>query len=51
MTLVVSLEQMEAAVTTLRSGDVVGMPTETVYGLAGRVDSSEAIAKIFSLKN
>jgi L-threonylcarbamoyladenylate synthase len=50
MTLAVSLEQMEAAVKALRSGDVVGMPTETVYGLAGMVDSADSIEKIFNLK-
>ena len=34
----------------LSQGEVVGMPTETVYGLAGNARSSEALAKIFSTK-
>lgn len=34
----------------LKAGDVVGMPTETVYGLAARIDSDDAIKKIFSVK-
>lgn len=34
----------------LRSGDVVGIPTETVYGLAASIDSHEGLQKIFSLK-
>jgi L-threonylcarbamoyladenylate synthase len=43
----VSLEQ---AVQRLQSGDVVAMPTETVYGLAARIDLDEGIRKIFSTK-
>ena len=38
------------AVNILKSGHVVGMPTETVYGLAGRVDSESAIQEIFATK-
>ncbi|MES2854576.1 MAG: L-threonylcarbamoyladenylate synthase [Bdellovibrionota bacterium] len=34
----------------LRENDVVGLPTETVYGLAANIDSHEALKKIFSLK-
>ncbi|HAG91707.1 MAG TPA: threonylcarbamoyl-AMP synthase [Bdellovibrionales bacterium] len=34
----------------LKSGGVVGMPTETVYGLAGRIDSESALKKIFQTK-
>ena len=32
------------------SGGVVGMPTETVYGLAGSINSEKSIRKIFSVK-
>ncbi len=38
------------AVALLEAGEVVALPTETVYGLAGRIDSPEAIAKIFEAK-
>jgi L-threonylcarbamoyladenylate synthase len=34
----------------LWNGDVVGMPTETVYGLAASIESEAGIRKIFSLK-
>ncbi|WP_411842646.1 L-threonylcarbamoyladenylate synthase [Salinicoccus sp. HZC-1] len=36
--------------TALTYGEVVGIPTETVYGLAGDARNSEAIQKIFSAK-
>lgn len=35
----------------LSAGEVVAIPTETVYGLAGSIHSPEAIKKIFALKN
>jgi L-threonylcarbamoyladenylate synthase len=35
----------------LEQGQVVGMPTETVYGLAGDALQDEAVARIFALKN
>ncbi|MDN3646909.1 L-threonylcarbamoyladenylate synthase [Pontixanthobacter aestiaquae] len=34
----------------LRSGGLVAVPTETVYGLAARADSEEAVAKIYAAK-
>lgn len=34
----------------LRDGEVVGMPTETVYGLAGNALTEESARKIFSVK-
>jgi len=35
----------------LEKGELVGIPTETVYGLAGNALNSDAVAKIFSVKN
>jgi len=35
----------------LEKGEVVGIPTETVYGLAGNALSEDAALKIFSVKN
>ncbi|MDN3668425.1 L-threonylcarbamoyladenylate synthase [Echinicola jeungdonensis] len=35
----------------LEAGELVGIPTETVYGLAGNAFDPEAVAKIFSTKN
>lgn len=34
----------------LGAGELVGMPTETVYGLAGDAESDTVVAKIFSCK-
>jgi L-threonylcarbamoyladenylate synthase len=38
------------AVAALRAGDVVAIPTETVYGLAADATNELAIAKIFAVK-
>lgn len=35
----------------LREGQVIGMPTETVYGLAGDAYQDNAVARIFEVKN
>jgi L-threonylcarbamoyladenylate synthase len=39
------------AVKALNQGDLVAIPTETVYGLAGSTFSEHTIQKIFQLKN
>ena len=41
---------LESACDILKNGGVVGIPTETVYGLAANAYDSEAIAKIFKAK-
>ncbi|MDC8784607.1 L-threonylcarbamoyladenylate synthase [Roseateles koreensis] len=38
------------AAATLAAGDLVALPTETVYGLGGRADDDAAVAKIFAAK-
>jgi len=38
------------AATRLRSGGLVGLPTETVYGLAADATNAEAVTSIFALK-
>ena len=40
----------DQALRLLKKGEVVALPTETVYGLAGRVGHEGALAKIFSTK-
>ena len=35
-----------AATAALAKGDVVAMPTETVYGLAGRIDLPKALRSL-----
>lgn len=39
-----------AAAARLRAGELVGIPTETVYGLAADADNDAAVAKIFHAK-
>ena len=43
--------QIKKAAELLKNNEVVALPTETVYGLAARIDSEAAIKKIFSTKN
>lgn len=43
-------KSIKTAVELLKSGDVIGMPTETVYGLAGVGICSKAVKKIFEIK-
>ena len=38
------------AASILRSGGVIALPTDTVYGIACLVDSSEAISKLYDIK-
>ena len=45
-----SIESIHEAAELLRRGEVVGMPTETVYGLAANAYDPEAVAKIFAAK-
>ena len=41
---------LELAINAIRSGEVVGIPTETVYGIGVDPYSQIAVDKIFSLK-
>jgi L-threonylcarbamoyladenylate synthase len=43
-------EGIAAAARCLESGGLVAVPTETVYGLAARADSAEAVARIYAAK-
>ena len=43
-------DPIERAVAALRRGELVGMPTETVYGLAADAANPEAVRRIFALK-
>lgn len=43
-------QQIDKATQLLKQNEAVAIPTETVYGLAARIDSEEAIKKIFSVK-
>jgi L-threonylcarbamoyladenylate synthase len=43
-------ENIAAAVERLRNGELVALPTETVYGLAGDARDPRAVQRIFALK-
>lgn len=42
---------IELAISHLQQGEVVAIPTETVYGLAGNAEDDCAIKKIYAIKN
>lgn len=42
--------ELANAVAALRAGEVIGLPTETVYGLAADAMNPAAVARIFALK-
>ena len=44
-------EHIELAVQCLKNGGLVGMPTETVYGLGADASNPEAVKHIFAAKN
>ena len=43
-------EALARAVELLRAGEVIGLPTETVYGLAGDALNAAALVRIFEVK-
>ncbi len=43
-------ENVRAAATALARGDLVGLPTETVYGLGADATNAEAVGRIFAAK-
>lgn len=45
-----SISQIRQAAKTIRSGDVVAFPTETVYGLGANALDSKSVRKIFAAK-
>ncbi len=44
------IETIAQCVQLLQNGEVVALPTETVYGLAARIDQPKSIQRIFELK-
>lgn len=42
--------EIDAAVAALRRGEAIGLPTETVYGLAADASNADAVRRIFALK-
>lgn len=49
-TLLADAAGVARAAQVLREGGLVAIPTETVYGLAARADSEEAVARIYEAK-
>ena len=41
---------LDKSIVNLKKGNVVGIPTETVYGLGGNAYSKKAVQKIYNLK-
>ena len=41
---------IDAAVAALRAGELIHLPTETVYGLAARADDAQAVIRVFEAK-
>ena len=41
---------LSKTIKSLKNGGVIGLPTETVYGLGGNAYSKKAVKKIFKLK-
>ena len=44
-------KSLHKTILNLKKGNIVGLPTETVYGLAGNAYLKESIKKIYKLKN
>ena len=47
---IVTKERLDLVLAALRRGEVVAIPTDTVYGLAARADNAAAVAAIADLK-
>ncbi len=45
-----SSQTIALAAQALQRGDLIGLPTETVYGLAANASDAQAVAKIFNIK-
>ena len=45
-----NLSNIKKAINYLNNNECIGIPTETVYGLAAKAYSNEATLKIFNLK-
>lgn len=50
-TTLLTSNRLKQLVNALQQGDVIGLPTETVYALAADARNASAINKIFTLKN
>lgn len=46
----INLDQAELACKYLNDGGVIALPTDTVYGIAGRIDSKVALDRLYTIK-
>ena len=46
-----SIDNIQLATRSLQNGEVIVMPTDTVYGLAALAENEAAVQKIFKIKN
>jgi hypothetical protein len=44
-------ELVSIAVDSLKLGNIIALPTDTIYGIAGLVQNSEAVNRLYSIKN
>ena len=45
-----NLHNLKKAKKFIENNNIIGLPTETVYGLAGNAYSNKSVKKIFNLK-
>lgn len=50
MTIILSPNEIDRCVELLMAGEVIGVPTDTVYGVAASIDHPQAIERIYSIK-
>ncbi len=51
MKLILKPDEIVVAANVLKSGQVIAIPTETVYGLAADITQEKALKQIFALKH
>ena len=42
---------LKTAVCSLKKGSVIAVPTDTIYGITGLAQNSDAIKRIYNIKN
>ncbi|XP_041354407.1 yrdC domain-containing protein, mitochondrial-like [Gigantopelta aegis] len=45
------VSKLAEAVSSLKAGNVIALPTDTIYGIAGLAQNSEAVNQIYHIKN
>ena len=43
-------ELIEAATSSLKSGNIIALPTDTIYGVAALAQSTDAVQKLYQVK-